>query len=147
MLLYYLLYRFSACSVLLLLLSFNIIFTIFCKSSQLWKPLFLLIHSHLITQLFLSHLKQLIPFLKSMLSLSISCQTWLTLGVAILCRARFLDSSLITAELAHPNQGTPSWQDTFNIHSSLIHAVIRYVCIGHLPMRHNYIPPDANPIF
>ena len=41
------------------------------------------------------------------------------------------DSSLITTGPACPNHGSAAAIETFNIHSSLIHVVIRYICIGH----------------
>ena len=117
-------YEFSACSVLLLLFSFSVIFTTFYMSLyrlelQLWQPTFLLNHSYLIAQPLLSCLKKL------MQPLSISSHTWLTLNVAchctniILCQPLVLDSSLMTTRPARPNHGTPAWQETFLKHSSL----------------------------
>ena len=140
MLFCHLLYRFSTCSFLNILLSFNIIFTTFNKCLfllllQLWQPTFPLNHLHLITQPLLSYLEQPFFFPKSMQSLSISSHTWLTLIVAchytniILCRPLFSDSSLMTTGPVRPNYGTPAEWEAFIIHSSLIHAAIRYICL------------------
>ena len=97
----------------------------------------LLNHLHLITQPLLSYVKQHFFLPKNMQSLSMSSHTWLTFVVAchyaniIFCRLLVLDSSLITTGPACPNHGSAAAIETFNIHSSLIHVVIRYICIGH----------------
>ena len=51
----------------------------------------------------------------------------------------FLDSSFMKTNSACPNDGTPASRETFNIHSSLIHVVIRYICIGYFIYRGKWI--------
>ena len=181
----YLLYRFRVCSVLLLLLSFDIIFTTFLspliafviiifffESFALYHTTFTLLletilfsKKHAISAYILSHLDD---FGSSM-----------SLHKYYLVSITFLDSSFMKTNPACPNHGTPASRETFNIHSSLIHAVITYIYIGHfihrgkqilvctttsvfietlflgglptkavvLPMRHDYNPLDAYPVF
>ena len=80
-------------------------------------------------------------FQKSMQSLSISSHTWLPLIVVchytniILCRPLFSNGSLMTTGPKRPNHRTPARQETFVIHSSLIHAIIRYICTEHFAHR------------
>ena len=141
----YLLYRFRVCSVLLLLLSFDIIFTTFLspliafvtinfsfESFALYHTTFTLLletilfsKNHAISAYILSHLDD---FGSSM-----------SLHKYYLVLTTFLDSSFMKTNSACPNDGTPASRETFNIHSSLIHVVIRYICIGYFIYRGKWI--------
>ena len=58
-----------------------------------------------------------------------------------MCWLLFSDSSLMATEPARSNHGTPAVRETFNMHSSLIHAIVRYICIRRFIERGSLKPP------
>ena len=58
-----------------------------------------------------------------------------------MCRLLFSDSSLMATGPVRSNHGTPAVRETFNMHSSLIHAIVRYICIRRFIERCSLRPP------